>query len=828
MDSQPGNYQYQLYLKLIASAGIGVCLISGFFFPLERLNWELGAITLFALVLGSRISIFIQYTKTSISVADVFTILVFLLYGSEAATILSYIEAYLSSGRYTKNTTLKLFNAGALSLSFFIAFYSAEKLFGHYQHQGKDLITLQGLGLVAASVLIHYFLNSGLMAFVSSYRYQKSFISVWREHYFWLFVPFLASGSAAMVGAGLINQFGFLSVFVILPIVGILYFTYQSHREKLEAVTAQAEQSEKHLVEMRESEERFRSAFSNAPNGIAILSNDGKWLQVNDSLCKIFGYTDGEFEEKSLTDVVYPNDLIEFLTQIGFVIQGKKQSYQDELRYYNSKGEMIWTQTSISLLSQAHNSRLICQIQDITARRKAEEKLRHDAFYDSLTDLANRTHFMGQLNQAILRAREELNYNFATIFVDLDRFKLINDSIGHTVGDKLLVAVAKRLKNCLPENCSLSRFGSDEFLILMDEDIEEEKMAYLVEEIQKQISLVYGINGHEISITASIGIVYFNKQHQTAEDVLRDADTALHIAKTQGRSRYVIFDEEMRVKSINQMQLEKDLHRAVEREELFLVYQPIVALADKKLIGFEALVRWNHPKLGLVAPAEFIPLAEENGIIIEIGKFVLEDACRQLKLWQNAFSSDLPLMMSVNVSTKQLLQKHLFTEVFQVLEKYRIAPSQLKLEITESVVVENFDLVLSVLKQFRAMGVNLSMDDFGTGYSSLSYLHKLPINTLKIDRSFVSQMLEETERAEIVKTIVLLAKNLKLDIIAEGIETPEQHTVLVDLGCEFGQGYLFSKPLNVEAASVFICDSFATFDVSFANTIQNQSSILEH
>ena len=644
-----------------------------------------------------------------------------------------------------------------------------------------------------------------------------------------MFAPFTASGSLALVSASMIQQLGFPSFLLVLPIVGILYFTYQSHQEKLEAVTSQAEQTEKHLVEMKESEERFRSAFSNAPIGIGLISTDGNWLQANESLCKIFGFSEEEILSKSLHEVVHPKDILQFLTNIGLVVQGVKKLFQAELRYYNHKGEEIWTQTSISRLNDAENSRLICQIQDITAKHQAEEKLRYDASYDSLTELSNRTVFMKQLNKSVVRATDENDYEFAVIFVDLDKFKLVNDSIGHTVGDKLLVAVAKRLKKCLPADCTLARFGSDEFLILLDEDIEEEKLILLVEEIQKQVNLVYGISGQEISITSSIGVVYYDDIHNTAEDVLRDADTALHIAKTQGRSRYVFFDEQMRKKAISQMRLEKDLHRAVERNELYLVYQPIIALADKKIVGFEALIRWNHPQIGFVSPLDFISIAEENGTIVKIGNFVLDEACRQLRIWQNAFVDDLPLTVSVNVSAKQLLKKQLLTEVLEIFEKYQIAPNQIKLEITESVVVENSEAVISILKQFRAMGIKLSMDDFGTGYSSLSYLHKLPINTLKIDRSFVSQMTDETESAEIVKTIVLLAKNLQLDIVAEGIETAEQHEILRDLGCEFGQGYHFSKPLNVEDATDFINDSFTSFHKPFTDTIQEQPSLyLEH
>jgi diguanylate cyclase (GGDEF)-like protein/PAS domain S-box-containing protein len=819
---------YKPFLRLVSLIGIGICLFCVYALPFSKLGWEFYSLIIFALILGSRIVIKIEYTKTSISIIDIFTILVFLLYGSEAAILLGAVEAFLSSSRHSKKLNYRVFNASMIGVSFFTAFKLSELVFGRIENPISEVVTVHSLGLVASAALIHYLVNTGLIAFASSFRYQKSFVSVWKEHYVWMFVPFLASGSVALISAGMINSLGFIAFLITLPIVGIIYFTYQSHHEKLEAVTEQSKLTETHLVEMKESEERFRSAFSNAPIGIALISNEGKWIQVNESLCGIFGYSENELFAESLKDVVHQEDLIEFLSEIGAVIQGKKQSFQAEMRYVNKTGEIIWTQTSISLLNDSQNSRLICQVQDISARRTAEEKLRYNAFYDSLTDLANRNYFMEKLDESINRAKSDNKEEFAVVFVDLDRFKLINDTVGHTIGDKVLIAVANRLKNCSPKSATLARFGNDEFLLLLDRETNRKKVVELVEEIQTQMSLVFGISGQEITVTASIGVVFYDKEHRTGEDVLRDADNALHIAKKQGRHCYIIFDDAMRAEALHQNRLEKDLSRAVERNELFLVYQPIVSITDERLTGFEALIRWNHPELGLISPLQFIPIAEENGVIVEIGNFVLEEACRQLRVWKSQYSQDLPLFVSINVSSKQLLQKQMFTNVIHALEKYKIAPHELKLEITESIVVENSDYVISILKQFRAMGVKLSMDDFGTGYSSLSYLHKLPINTLKIDRSFISQVTIENESAEIVKTILLLAKTLKLETVAEGIELYEQMKFLKDFGCDYAQGYYLSKPLSVEDAIAFINKSFGDFDATFGETIEPENLGFEH
>ncbi len=819
------KYSTKIFLWSIISVGIFVLLYSSFNLPVSQLGLNFAVISIITLLLGSRVAIDFQVFKSSISVADVFIYLITILYGGETAALLAGIEAYLSSSRFTKRPEFRLFNAATLAVSIFFSYKISYFFFGSLKDLVQTGITLNLIGGVALMIISHYLINTFTIAISTALRTEKSFFETWRTYYVWMFVPFLACGSVALVAANAIQTSGFYAFLIILPIIGIIYFSYHSQQEKLQAVTEQSEQTEKHLVEMKESEERFRSAFSNAPIGIGLISTEGKWLQANESLCKIFGFAEKEILSKTLHEVVHPRDILHFLTQIGYVIQGKEKTFQAELRYFDHEGKEVWTQTSISRLNDSENSRLICQIQDISARHQAEEKLRYDARYDSLTELSNRAVFMEQLIYSIARAKDNKNYKFAVVFVDLDKFKLINDSIGHTFGDKLLVAVAKRLKKCLPDDCTLSRFGSDEFLILLDNNIEEEKLTLLVEEIQKQVNLVYGISGQEISITSSIGVGYYDETHNTTEDIMRDADTALHIAKKAGRSRYVFFDEKMREKAISQMRLEKDLHRAVERDELYLVYQPIISLSDKKLVGFEALIRWNHPQLGFVSPLDFISIAEENGTIGKIGKFVLDEACRQLRLWKYAFSEDLPLTISVNVSAKQLLKNNLLTEVLEIFEKYKIAPHQIKLEITESVIVENSESVISILRQFRAMGIKLSMDDFGTGYSSLSYLHKLPINTLKIDRSFVSQMTEETESAEIVKTITLLAKNLQLDIVAEGIETAEQHQALHDLGCEFGQGYHFAKPLNVEDATDFINNSFITFPKTFTDTIQEQPSL---
>ncbi|MBK7704877.1 MAG: EAL domain-containing protein [Acidobacteria bacterium] len=829
MSDQPKNsFLFDAYTLSVTMVGVVVCAYAVLSFPFQRAGSESLVLALLSILVGSTVSIGIKRARLSVSVSDVFTILVFLLYGIAPAVLLSAVEAFISSSRHTKDVRLRLFNSAVMPISFFLAFLASRTLVGT-----SDVLTGSGLGKEAllttfVVALSHYLVNTVLIAASSAIRSERPVHEVWKEQYRWMIVPFLATGSIALVGASLISAAGFVAFLLVLPIVGVVYFTYLSHHEKLEAVTVQAEQAETHLREMTESEERFRSAFSNAPIGIGLVSQDGNWLQVNEALCGIFGFSEEEFRHRSLADLVHPEDLIQFLNEIGKVVQRKKRMFQAELRYFNRNNIEIWTQTSISWLNASENARLICQIQDISARRKAEEKLRHDAFFDSLTDLSNYNYFMLSLSQSLTRMRET-NDGFSVVFVDLDRFKLVNDSLGHRVGDRLLAAVGQRLKKCVPEEAVVARFGSDEFYLLIEGRFEGDDLVSLLDEIQKQINLVYNVSGQEISISSSFGVVNVTPEHKAVDDIMRDADTALHIAKKQGRGRYVIFDDEMRDRALHEVRLEKELGGAIERNEMHLAYQPIMDLETGEISGFEALARWNHPSLGNIPPSDFIPIAEETGQIVKLGAFVLNEACRQLAAWRDRFGRDLNLTMSVNVSPRQLLQPRLMSEVLETIERNRIPANLLKLEITESVIVDNSDVVISILKQLRAMGTTLSLDDFGTGYSSLSYLHRLPIDTLKIDRSFVSQMTTKAESEEIVKTIIVLAKNLELDTVAEGIETAEQLAALSVFGCSLGQGYYFSRPMDVASATDFIETRNTNFIAGIAdNTACDLAVAFEH
>ncbi len=439
------------------------------------------------------------------------------------------------------------------------------------------------------------------------------------------------------------------------------------------------------------------------------------------------------------------------------------------------------------------------------ALQESHENFRHAAYHDGLTGLPNRNFFIDTLKVLLQQSRDNSEMNFAILLLDLNRFKTINDSLGHSIGDRLIKHVGKRLSNMIREQDLVGRFSGDKFGIILTDLLRKDEATSFAERLAKRIAEPYTIDGRQVFTEVKIGIAFGNSKYAEAEDILRDADIAMYNAKDQ-QEPHVIFDQKMHTRAVTRLQLETDLRFALERDEFEVYYQPIIGLETASLAGFEALVRWNHPQRGLVPPNEFIPISESTGLIVPMTIKILHSACWQIVEWQKRSPGTTPLSIAVNLSGKHFAHPELVGQIEEVIRVTGISPSSLKLELTESAVMDNAEIAILMLRQIKETGVQISIDDFGTGYSSLSYLHKFPIDLLKVDRSFVSAMEENTENGEIVRTVIALAKALNLKVVAEGIESIHQFHQLRILGCEYGQGYLFSKPLKAADIEILLDD----------------------
>ena len=496
---------------------------------------------------------------------------------------------------------------------------------------------------------------------------------------------------------------------------------------------------------------------------------------------------------------VHPNDLILLKEKLELHLQDGEQHFECEYRVLHQSGAYRWALSRGMAVRDTDGEayRMAGSQTDITNRK----------VYDPLTGLPNRILFMERLAHSLRRFKRHRGYDFAVLLLDLDRFKIVNDSLGHQIGDKLLIELSRRLNLCVRDGDTVARFGGDEFTILLDEITDVSDATRVAERIQESLKEAFELDEHEVFTSASLGIALSATGYEIPSDVVRDADTAMNRAKALGKARHEMFDRAMHTQSSERLQLETDLRRAVERSEFEVFYQPIVGLADEQIAGFEALVRWQHPERGRVFPDEFVGIAEETGLILPIDRFVLKEACHQTKTWQEDFG---PLSISVNLSAKQFALSDIVFVIDQVLQETGLDPQDLKLEITESALMDNRESAAEIFHEIKKRRVQLGLDDFGTGYSSLSYLHRFPLDTLKIDRSFVSRMTDEIgDHEAIVKTIVSLAQNLKFQTVAEGIETIAQLESLQALDCLYGQGYYFAKPMPAAQAEKLLRENRA-------------------
>ena len=542
---------------------------------------------------------------------------------------------------------------------------------------------------------------------------------------------------------------------------------------------------------------------------LALKSEKSIWQVWNEYCLNAFVmFFSGAILAGAAVKSLQPINIFLFAIVVGFfaIVYLTYRRYVDDIRETAAKAEQSERERAEQAEKHIEDlQRHIAEQDRISeALRESKERFRYAAFHDSLTDLPNRNSFIETLKFSLEKHKQTPNFNFAVLFLDLNRFKTVNESLGHSIGNSLIQCVGKRLKELVKDDDLLARFGADEFGIILTNVQDIDDVVSFAQLINYKFSYPFSINGREIFINTSIGISFGNPSYREAEEVLRDADIAMYHAKDH-KKNYEIFNQTMHTRAITLLQIETDLRYAIERKELRAFYQPIIALDTMELNGFETLIRWQHPQRGLIPPSEFIPVAEETGLIVAITYWILEESCREIVKLQRLDPSRKPLFLSVNLSGKHFAHSDLVEQVQEITIKTGIAPQCLKLEITESAVMDNPENTIAMLNRLRQLGVQLSIDDFGTGYSSLSYLHRFPIDTLKVDRSFVSTMEDGSENGEIVRTIIALAKTLKLDVVAEGIETIHQLHQLRILGCEYGQGYLFSRPVPADEAAK-ICE----------------------
>jgi diguanylate cyclase (GGDEF)-like protein len=691
----------------VVAAGIACCLYSAYTLPSGIIDGYFLLLMLITAVIGSRIAIRIPQINVNITVDDTFVFIALLHYGGEAAVITGALAGICSALRISRKVRTVAFGSAALACAVFVMATVLKFTFGSTTGLLSNGASVAIIALCLMG-LVQYLVHTGLGATATALKAGESIWHMWSRNFLWISISYFAGAAGAGFIVSSLGTARFWAILICIPIIIIVYFSYDRYMREVKASARHAEEAEHARAELEH--QRAEQA----------------------------------------------------------------EKHVQELNNYIAEQERI--------------SRVL---------EETKEHFRHAAFHDSLTGLPNRAMFIQLLQAEIESSSRRHGHMFAVLFLDLDRFKNINDSLGHTHGDLLLVAFAERLERTLRPIDTLARFGGDEFAILLSGMSDATDAVRVAKRIQDELSQPFVLDKNSAFATASIGIALSSSGYDRPDDILRDADIAMYRAKENGKARYELFDHGMHARAVLRLQLESDLRQAIENKEFCVYYQPIVSLQTGRLAGLEALVRWNHPRRGLVSPADFIPVAEETGLIVPIGQWVLNEACAQVRQWQLDSPSHRSLSLSVNLSARQVAQPDLLDRIKEALTNSKLNPHCLKLEITESVVMDNAEAAALMFKQLRSLGVQLSIDDFGTGYSSLSYLHRFPLNYLKIDRSFVMRLTTDKDKA-IVRTISTLARNLGMEVIAEGIETEEQYQQLKMLGCEYGQGFLFSRPVNNE------------------------------
>jgi diguanylate cyclase (GGDEF)-like protein/PAS domain S-box-containing protein len=545
----------------------------------------------------------------------------------------------------------------------------------------------------------------------------------------------------------------------------------------------------------KDSDARFRALVKNSADIITIHDADGTTTYESPSAARLLGRPPGALIGRSPFESIHPRDVARVREAFDIVVHGDAPPAAVEFRYRHARGRWMWLEAvGNNLLDYPHIGGVVLTSRDITRRKAAERRIQFLAHHDVLTDLPNRALMYDRLEVALAQAHRH-GHGVAALFIDLDRVKVVNDTLGHAAGDRLLQEVATRLCRCTREGDTVARLGGDEFMVVLPNLGDPQGAAAVAEKVLESLARPMPLDGQEIFISASIGISLFPADAKDAEDLLRNADAAMYSAKRLGGNNYQFYTADLNAQMQERLAIEHGLRVALQRSELHLVYQPKIDLLSRRIIGVEALVRWHHPSLGPISPERFIPIAEETGLIVPIGEWVLRTACQKIRDWRD---QGIELPVAVNLSARQFRQRNLAQTINAILSETGIPPACLEIEITESDVMENAESAIATLDQLKARGINISIDDFGTGYSSLSYLKRFPLDILKIDRSFVRDIAIDSDDAAIVEAIIALARSLDIKVVAEGVESESQVAFLSRSGCDFAQGFLFSPPVTAE------------------------------
>ncbi len=776
---------------------------------LERSAWWQIAVGVFIAMTAGFFPVRVKHSKHAFAAGEIFIILLLLMHGPAAATLAAAGEGAVGSWRASKRWTSRIVSPAMAALAMWAT--------GSALHALIDKVAASaGLLLVTtmACTLAYFMLNTLLVTAVPRLKRNERLRAA---DLFGVFggvgIAYVGSAAVASLLYLVYLQSGIGVLGAMVPLLGMMlatlhyFFRQQEASESVRRANAEAQEREnelarRHVQELEASERRFHSAFTHASIGMALLAFDGRILQANAALCALVGRSSQALLNQAFQDVVFDDDRLALSEKLGLVSDREFESFALELRCRHADGQPVWVTAHCSFFSEpgASSPCLILQLQDITARRLAEEGLHHLAFHDSLTGLPNRRRFHELLGQAVaqLNASGAAQDAYAVMFLDFDRFKLINDSLGHSAGDAFLVQVSQRIRDSLRPHDVVARLGGDEFAVLVRQVERERCVVGLAERLMEAMRQPFVVAGTELMTSASIGITFSALGYANPEDVLRDADTAMYKAKAAGKARYALFDTSLHTEVADRLRLEGELRHAIDDGRLSVAYQPVFDLRGggvPRLAGFEALVRWHHPTDGSISPGAFLPIAEEAGLMVRLTDFVLHCACRQLREWQQQGPAWAGLTMNVNLSGHDIAHPALAARVTRALVEAEVRPDRLCLELTENILVSRLEGALPALTELRRMGVVLAIDDFGTGYSSLSHLSTLPIDCLKIDRSFVTRLEAGSNEAAVVRSIVLLGSSLGKDVVAEGIETEHQLRQLQEMGCAFGQGYLLARPL---------------------------------